>query len=172
MGGIGQWVINSLTTIGYLLGVFFRLWIPFLDPYFDFCLELALETWAKASLTQSLWVHDPNHTHSLANFQWSGLFDQRALHLTECWLQACSGLESGPLVVLLLFRITTVQACLVAVMLLEDQHWTHVGKLFVPLQWKLRPCINRSVNKSLCQVLESSPVVLLFMSPHLLFCQP
>ena len=32
-------------------------------PYFHFCFELALETWAKAALTQSFWVHDPNHTH-------------------------------------------------------------------------------------------------------------
>ena len=59
----------------------------FFGPYFHFCLELALETWAKASLTPSLRVHDPNHTHSLASFQWSGLSDQRALHLTECCLQ-------------------------------------------------------------------------------------
>ena len=29
----------------------------------------------------------PNHTHSLASFQWSELSDQRALHLTECCLQ-------------------------------------------------------------------------------------
>ena len=59
----------------------------FFGPYFHFCLELALETWAKALLTHSLWVHDPNHTHSLANFQSSGLFDQRTLHLTENCLQ-------------------------------------------------------------------------------------
>ena len=59
----------------------------FFGPYFDFCLELALETWAKASLTQSLWVRDPYHTHLLASFQWSGLSDQRGLHLTECCLQ-------------------------------------------------------------------------------------
>ena len=57
----------------------------FFGPYFDF-LELALETWANTSLTQSLWVHDPNHTHSLVSFQWSGLSDQRVLHLTECCL--------------------------------------------------------------------------------------
>ena len=59
----------------------------FFGPYFHFWFELALETWAKASLTQSLRVHDPNHTHSLASFRWSGLFDQWALHLTECCLQ-------------------------------------------------------------------------------------
>ena len=35
-----------------------------------------------------------------------------------------------------------------------------------------RPHVNTCVNKSLCQGLESSPVVLLLMSPHLLFCQP
>ena len=57
----------------------------FFGPYFHFCFKLALETWAKAPLTQSLcWVHDPNHTQSLASFQWS---DQRVLHLTECCLQ-------------------------------------------------------------------------------------
>ena len=55
----------------------------FLGPYFHFFLELALETWAKASLTHSLWVHDPNHIHSLASFQWSGLSDQWTLHLTK-----------------------------------------------------------------------------------------
>ena len=49
--------------------------------------EPALETWAKASLTPSLMVHDSNHTHSLASFQWSGLSDQRALQLTETCLQ-------------------------------------------------------------------------------------
>ena len=59
----------------------------FFGLYFHFCLELALKTWAKASLTQSLWVHEPNHTHSLVSFQWSGLSDQWALHLTECCLQ-------------------------------------------------------------------------------------
>ena len=74
---------NSLNTVGYLLGVYGY----FFGPYLDFCLELALETWAKASLTQSLWVHDPNHSHLLASFQWSGLSDQRTLHWTECCLQ-------------------------------------------------------------------------------------
>ena len=80
-------VCDSLNTVGYLLEVFFRLWIPFLGLYFYFCLELALKTWAKASLTPSLRVHDPNHTHSLASFQCSGLSDKRKLHLTECCLQ-------------------------------------------------------------------------------------
>ena len=37
--------------------------------YFLFCLELALETLAKASLTHSLWVHDLNYTQSLVSFQ-------------------------------------------------------------------------------------------------------
>ena len=44
-------------------------------------------------------------------------------------------------------------------------------KLFTPLRDE-RPRVNTCVNKSLCQALESSPVVLLLMSPHLLFCQP
>ena len=35
----------------------------------------------------SLRVHNPNHTHSLASFQWSGLSDQQALQLTESCLQ-------------------------------------------------------------------------------------
>ena len=66
-------------------------------PYFHFCLEQALETWAKASLTQSLRVHDPNHIHSLASFQWSGLSNHWALHLTENCLQIqkwCEGVHS------------------------------------------------------------------------------
>ena len=46
-----------------------------------------METSAKASLTPSLRVCDPNHTHSLVSFQWSGLSDQRALQLTESCLQ-------------------------------------------------------------------------------------
>ena len=65
----------------------FKVMDTFFGRYFHFCFELALETWAKASLTQSLWVHDPNHTHSLVSFQWSGLSDQRALQLTESCLQ-------------------------------------------------------------------------------------
>ena len=76
-------MVNSLTTVGYLLGVFFT----FFGPYLRFCLEQAQKTWAKASLTQSLWVHDPNHTDSLASFQWSGLSDQQAIQLTESCLQ-------------------------------------------------------------------------------------
>ena len=52
--------VNSLTTVGYLLGVFFRLWISFLVLISTSASSyIALETWATASLTQSLWVHDP-----------------------------------------------------------------------------------------------------------------
>ena len=80
-------LLNFLTTVGYLLGVFFRLWDTFFGPYFHFCLELALETWAKVSLSNSLWVYDLNHTHSLVSFQWSGLSDQQTLLLTENCLQ-------------------------------------------------------------------------------------
>ena len=68
-------------------GSLFQAMDTFFGPYFHFCLEPAMETWAKASLTPSLRVHDPNHTHSLASFQWSGLSDQRALQLTESCLQ-------------------------------------------------------------------------------------
>ena len=77
--------LNSLTTVGYLLSLF-QAMDTFFGPYFHF-LEPAMETWAKASLTPSLRVHDPNHTHSLASFQWSGFSDQRALQLTESCLQ-------------------------------------------------------------------------------------
>ena len=52
--------VNSLTTVGYLLGVFFRLWISFLVLISTSASSyIALETWTTASLTQSLWVHDP-----------------------------------------------------------------------------------------------------------------
>ena len=73
---------------------------------------------------------------------------------------------TGPLVSLLL-RITAVQASLVAAYAgfsLEDQHRTRWRKLFAR--------INTCGNKLLFQALESSPVVLLLLSPHLLFCQP
>ena len=40
---------------------------------------LALESWAKVLFINSLGVHNLNHTHSLANIQWSGLSDQRTL---------------------------------------------------------------------------------------------
>ena len=40
-----QWdIINSLTTVGYLLEVFIELWDTFHGLYFHFYLELALET--------------------------------------------------------------------------------------------------------------------------------
>ena len=74
-------------------------------------------------------------------------------------------MESGPLVVSLLLRIATVQASLVTALLLKDQRQLHACKLFPVLQWKLRPRINTSVNKSLCQALESSPVILLLIYP-------
>ena len=71
---------NPSIIIGYLLEVFFRLCI------LHFCLQLVLETWAKASLTHSLWIHDPNHTHSIASFQGSRLSDQQMLCLTKNFL--------------------------------------------------------------------------------------
>ena len=54
-------------------------------PYFHFWLELALETWVKALLIHSLWVHDLGHTHSLTSIQQSGPSDQRAL----LWTKGC-----------------------------------------------------------------------------------
>ena len=56
--------LNSLTTLGYILEVFLRLWRPTLVR-----------------------VYDLNHILSLANFQWLGLFKQRMLCLTENCLQ-------------------------------------------------------------------------------------
>ena len=44
----------------------------FFGPYFHFCLELAF-----------FWVHNLNHTHSLASFRWSVLSRQQMLLLTE-----------------------------------------------------------------------------------------
>ena len=78
----------NLTTLDYFLEVYFRVWIPSLV-----CIStsawsyIVLEIVAKASSTHSLWVHDPNHTHSLASFQWSGLSKQWALCLTKNCLQ-------------------------------------------------------------------------------------
>ena len=42
-------------------------------PYFHFCCEVALKTWAKGSSIKPLKVHDLCHTHSLASLQWSEL---------------------------------------------------------------------------------------------------
>ena len=88
--------------IGYFTGGL--LWAIYicLGSYFYFCLKLTLETWANTSLTQSLWVHDLNHTHSLASFQWSGLSTQRTLKMTENCLNiqkwCCANkVRNGPL---------------------------------------------------------------------------
>ena len=55
----------------------------FFTLYFHFCFELALEMWAKASLTHSLGVCDFNHTHSFCKLSiYSGLLDQQTLLLT------------------------------------------------------------------------------------------
>ena len=61
---LGQW----MAFYGYLV-------------WFHICCELALETWAKGSSINSLGVHDL--TYSLPSLQWSGLFDQQTLFLTE-----------------------------------------------------------------------------------------
>ena len=64
----------------------------FFGFYFHFCLELALECWVKALLMHSLWVHDLDHTHSLASFQWSGLSDQKnCLQFQRCSPKKCGG---------------------------------------------------------------------------------
>ena len=53
-----------------------------LRPYFH--LELALKTWAKASLSQSLEVHEfDTLVHSFASFQWWRFCNQWTLLLTE-----------------------------------------------------------------------------------------
>ena len=59
----------------------------FFGLYFHFCLELAWEIWAKSTLRNCLVVHDLEHAHSLASFQWSGPSDQRILLPTENCLQ-------------------------------------------------------------------------------------
>ena len=81
-----QWshlLLNSLTIVGYLLGVFFRLWIPFL-------VRISTSAWSqhwKLEL-KLLWHHLLGFmTHPLASFQWSGLSDQRVLQVTESCLQ-------------------------------------------------------------------------------------
>ena len=59
----------------------------FFGQYLYFCLELALETWAKASMMQCVQVHDIEYTHSLVGFQCqSGLSNQPTLLLTKIWL--------------------------------------------------------------------------------------
>ena len=74
---------NFLTTVGYLLEVCLRLRIPSFV-----CISTSAWNYvAKASLTHSLWVHDPNHTHSLVSFQWSGFSKQWVLCLTKNCLQ-------------------------------------------------------------------------------------
>ena len=58
-----RWHINPLTTVGYLLEVFIRPWIPsFIRISSGFYLELALETWVKALLAHSLRVHALGYT--------------------------------------------------------------------------------------------------------------
>ena len=47
-------LFNSLTTVGYLLDVFIKLWIPSM-VHFHFCFELALET-SIYSTVQSFWL--------------------------------------------------------------------------------------------------------------------
>ena len=86
---ISSGCLNSLTTLGYFVEVYFRLWIPSFVHISTFAWSyIALEIWAKASLTHSLWAHDPNHTHSLASFQWSN---------SECsaWLKMAYRSGSG-----------------------------------------------------------------------------
>ena len=45
----------------------------FINLYFDFCWELAPETWTKGTVDYSMQVHDPDHTHSFVHLQQSGL---------------------------------------------------------------------------------------------------
>ena len=57
----------------------------FHGPYFDFCLKLALETWVKALLMHSLWVHNLGDVHSLVSIQYSGPSNRKAL----LWTKSC-----------------------------------------------------------------------------------
>ena len=61
---INSLCFNSLTTLGYLLEVYLRPWVPFLV-----CLSISVSGGFIALTTPS--------------FQWSGLFNQRMLSLTE-----------------------------------------------------------------------------------------
>ena len=94
--------------------------------------------------------------------------EKKFMHRLTVYLSALP-FESGSLVSLLL-RIATVQASLVAAMRGVCSRRTsaeRARKRFI------RPCDESTrVNRSLFQALERSPVVLLVMSPHLLFCQP
>ena len=59
----------------------------FLSFVCHFCLELTLET-CFFEVWEILWgVHDLDHSHSLATFQWSGLSNQQTLLVTENCLQ-------------------------------------------------------------------------------------
>ena len=73
----------------------------FFGLYFHFCLEPALENWAKAFLMPSLRVHDPNQTHSLASFQWSRLSDQCTWQLPWLAREKTWSAVTGPFLALL-----------------------------------------------------------------------
>ena len=65
-------------------------------------------------------------------------------------------LVSGPLV-LSLHAIENHRCpdCSCAGLFLEDQRRTRGRKLFMLLWWKLRPCVNTCINKSLCHIRRS-----------------
>ena len=82
--------INTLTTVGYLLEVFIKLWTPSMVCIFTSAWS---QHWklVKASLTHSLWVRDLGHTHSLACIQQSGPSNQRML----LWTKNCLNTRNG-----------------------------------------------------------------------------
>ena len=78
-GGGGGPPLPVWNLAGYLLEVFFRILLQSIFP-------LLLGD-SNGNLSQIFHVHDPNHTHSLVSFQWSVLFEQWTLRLTENCLQ-------------------------------------------------------------------------------------
>ena len=90
------------------------------------------------------------------------------MHRLTVYLSALP-FESGSLVSLLL-RIATVQTSLVAAMRGVCSRGGQAQNARVSCLYA--PAMKVRVNRSLFQALERSPVVLLVMSPHLLFCQP
>ena len=79
-------LLHTLTIVSFSLEVFLG-YGYLLRSIFPLLLEASTENLNQASLNHSLWHHKLNQTHSLASFQWSGLFNQQTLRLTENCLQ-------------------------------------------------------------------------------------
>ena len=84
--------LNSLTTIGYLLEVLFG-YGYLLYSVFPLLLGASTGNVSQSFIDTSLWVHDFNHTHSLARFQWSGLLTSK--RSTCQWLKTAYRSRNG-----------------------------------------------------------------------------